>query len=113
MTSVAHICPYMIDKFYLVDVEYGAKPGFLPPFHGVRYHLNEWGNNPVQNEKKLFNHRYSPPRITVERAFGSLKRRFKILDDIISFSPFRTEVEIVIASYIIHNWVIEDGVTSS
>jgi hypothetical protein len=80
-----------------------------PPFHGVRYHLNEWGNNPVQNEKKLFNHRYSPPRITVERAFGSLKRRFKILDDIISFSPFRTEVEIVIASYIIHNWVIEDG----
>jgi hypothetical protein len=113
MTSVAHICPYMIGKFYLVDVEYGAKPGFLPPFHGVRYHLNEWGNNPVQNEKKLFNHRYSPPRITVERAFGSLKRRFKILDDIISFSPFRTEVEIVIASYIIHNWVIEDGVTSS
>lgn len=38
-------------KFYLVDAGYGAKPGFLPPFRGVRYHLNEWGNNPVQNEK--------------------------------------------------------------
>jgi hypothetical protein len=90
MTHVAHICPYMIGKFYLVDAEYGAKPGFLPPFRGVRYHLNEWGNNPVHNEKELFNHRHSSLRVTVEHAFGSLKRRFKILDDAIPFSPFRT-----------------------
>lgn len=58
-------------KFYLVDAGYGAKPGFLPPF--VRYHLNEWGNNPVQNEE-LFNFRHSSLRVTVERAFGALKR---------------------------------------
>uniref|UniRef100_A0A8I7BC83 DDE Tnp4 domain-containing protein n=1 Tax=Hordeum vulgare subsp. vulgare TaxID=112509 RepID=A0A8I7BC83_HORVV len=32
-------------KFYLVDAVYGAKPVLLPPFCGVRYHLNEWGNN--------------------------------------------------------------------
>lgn len=25
-------------KFYLVDAGYGAKPGFLPPYRGVRYH---------------------------------------------------------------------------
>jgi len=43
----------MLGKFYLVDAGYGAKPGFLPPFRGVRFHLNEWGNNPVQNEKEL------------------------------------------------------------
>jgi hypothetical protein len=85
MTSVAHICPYMIGKFYLVDVGYGVKPGFLPPFHGVRYHLNEWGNNPVQNEKELFNHRHSSLKVIVDRAFGSLKKRFKILDDAIPF----------------------------
>jgi hypothetical protein len=78
----------MIGKFYLVDARYGAKPVFLPPFHGVRYHLNEWDNNPVQNEKKLFNHRHSSLRATVECAFGSLKRRFKILDDAIPFFPF-------------------------
>ncbi|XP_025813055.1 uncharacterized protein LOC112890368 [Panicum hallii] len=96
-------------KFYLVDAGYGAKPGFLPPFHGVRYHLNEWGNNPVQNEKELFNHRHSSLRVTVERAFGSLKRRFKILDDATPFFPFSTQVEIVVACCIIHNWVIQDG----
>jgi hypothetical protein len=35
--------PHMLGKFYLVDAGYGAKPGFLPPFRVVRYHLNEWG----------------------------------------------------------------------
>lgn len=33
----------------------------------------------------------------------------KILDDAIPFFPFSTQVEIVVASCIIHNWVIEDG----
>jgi hypothetical protein len=95
----------VIGKFYLVDAGYGAKPGFMPPFHGVRYHLNEWGNNPVQNDKELFNHRHSSLRVSVEWAFGSLKRRFKILDDAIPFFPFSTQVEIVVACCIIHNWV--------
>src|SRR6266498_3476281 len=99
----------MLGKFYLVDGGYGAKPGLLPPFRGVRYHLNEWGNNPVQNEKELFNLRHSSLRITVERAFGSLKRRFKILDDATPFFPFSTQVDIVVVCCIIHNWVIEDG----
>jgi hypothetical protein len=71
----------MLGKFYLVDAGYGAKPEFLPPFCVVRYHLNEWGSNSVQNEKELFNHKHSSLCITVERAFGSLRRRFKILDD--------------------------------
>jgi hypothetical protein len=99
----------MIGKFYLVDVRYGAKLGFLPPFRGVRYHLNEWGIKLVQNETELFNHR--PPSLnqTVESAFCSLKRRFNILDDATLFFPFATQVEIVVACCIIHNWVIEDG----
>jgi hypothetical protein len=97
----------MIGKFYLVDAGYGAKPGFLPPF--VRYHLNEWGNNPVQNEE-LFNFRHSSLRVTVERAFGALKRRFKILDDATPFFPCPTQVDIVVACCIIHNWVMNDGI---
>ena len=73
--------PPILGKFYLVDAGYGARPGFLPPFRRVRYHLNEWGSNPVQYEKELFNLRHSSLRVSVERGFGSLKRRFKILDD--------------------------------
>ncbi|XP_015611049.1 protein ALP1-like [Oryza sativa Japonica Group] len=96
-------------KFYLVDAGYGAKPRFLPPFRGVRYHLNEWGTNPVQNEKELFNLRHSSLRVTVERAFGSLKRRWKILDDATPFFLYPTQVDIVVACCIIQNWIIEDG----
>ncbi|XBJ07971.1 hypothetical protein VPH35_013394 [Triticum aestivum] len=97
-------------KFYLVDASYGAKPGFLPPFRGVRYHLNEWGNNPVQNDKELFNLRHSSLRVTVERAFGSLKRRFKILDDAKPFFTFPTQVDIVIACCVLHNYALSQGI---
>jgi hypothetical protein len=38
-----------------------------------------------------------------------LKRRFKILDDATPHFPFATQVEIVVACCIIHNWVIDDG----
>jgi len=100
---------HMLGKYYLVDAGYGAKPGFLPPFRGVRYHLNEWGRNPVQNEKELFNRRHCSLRIIVEQAFGALKRRFKVLDDASPFFPYETQVDIVVACCIIHNWVIEDG----
>ncbi|WVZ50996.1 hypothetical protein U9M48_002190 [Paspalum notatum var. saurae] len=100
---------FMFHKFYLVDVGYGAKPGFLPPFRGVRYHLNEWGSTLVQNEKELFNLRHSSLHVTVERAFGSLKRRLKALDDAIPFFPFPTQVDIVVACCIIHNFGIQDG----
>jgi hypothetical protein len=103
------IVHHMLGKYYLVDGGYGAKPGFLPPFRGVRYHLKEWGRNPVENEKELFNHRHSSLRIKIEQAFGALKRRFKILDDASPFFPFQTQVDIVVACCIIHNWVIEDG----
>jgi hypothetical protein len=67
------------------------------------------GNNLVQNEKELFNHRHSSLRVSVEWTFYSLKRRFKILDDATPFFPFSTQVEIVVACCIIHNWVIQDG----
>ncbi len=99
----------MIGKYYLVDAGYGAKPGFLPPFHATRYHLNEWGNHPVENERELFNLRHSSLRMKVDCAFGSLKRRFKVLDEAKPFHPYPCQVDIVQACCIIHNWVLSDG----
>ena len=99
----------MIGKYYLVDAGYGAKPGFLPPFRATRYHLNEWGNHPVENERELFNLRHSSLRMKVECAFGSLKRRFKVLDEAKPFHPYPCQVDIVQACCIIHNWVLSDG----
>ncbi|WVZ70852.1 hypothetical protein U9M48_019488 [Paspalum notatum var. saurae] len=91
-------------KFYLVDVGYAVRPGFLPPYRGTRYHLREFGNNRPRDQRELFNLRHSFLRVTVERAFGALKNRFKILYNN-PFHPFKTQVKLVLAYCILHNWI--------
>ncbi|KAF7135069.1 hypothetical protein RHSIM_Rhsim08G0145100 [Rhododendron simsii] len=66
-------------KYYLADSGYGIRSGFIPPYRGVRYHLKEYSNHEPKNEKELFNHRHSSLRSTVERGFGVLKKRFRML----------------------------------
>ncbi|XP_073362248.1 uncharacterized protein [Aegilops tauschii subsp. strangulata] len=77
-------------KFYLGDAGYACRPGILPPFRKTRYHLNEFsGRNYPRTAQELFNLRHSSLRVTVERAFGALKNRFKILDQK-PFHPYST-----------------------
>nr|XP_034591364.1 protein ALP1-like [Setaria viridis]XP_034591365.1 protein ALP1-like [Setaria viridis] len=95
-------------KFYLVDAGYAARPGFLPPYRGTRYHLREFGSNRPQNQRELFNLRHSSLRVTVERAFGALKNRFRILDNK-PFHPYKTQVKLVLACCILHNWILSHG----
>uniref|UniRef100_A0A803L0F1 DDE Tnp4 domain-containing protein n=1 Tax=Chenopodium quinoa TaxID=63459 RepID=A0A803L0F1_CHEQI len=52
----------------------------MPPYRHIRYHLKEYTNNPPENERELFNLRHSSLRMVVERAFGVLKKRFRVLD---------------------------------
>ncbi|RZB43209.1 hypothetical protein D0Y65_053692, partial [Glycine soja] len=42
-------------KYFLVDAGYTNGPGFLAPYRGIRYHLNEWIGNTPQSYKELFN----------------------------------------------------------
>lgn len=32
----------IVGKYFLVDAGYTNGPGFLAPYRGTRYHLNEW-----------------------------------------------------------------------
>ena len=97
-------------KFYLGDAGYACRPGILPPYRKTRYHLNKFsGRNAPQNAQELFNLRHSSLRVTVERAFAALKNRFKILDQK-SFHPFETQVKLVLACCIIHNWILGWGI---
>ncbi|XP_044412460.1 uncharacterized protein [Triticum aestivum] len=78
-------------KFYLGDAGYACRPGIFPPFRKTRYHLNEfYGRNFPRTAQELFNLRHSSLRVTVERAFGALKNRFKILDQK-PFHPYPTQ----------------------
>jgi hypothetical protein len=86
----------MLGIFYLVDAGYAVRPGFLPPYRATRYHLSEYGGRNPQNPKELFNLRHSSLRVTIERAFGALKNRFKILYNK-PFHPYKTQVKLVLA----------------
>jgi hypothetical protein len=71
--------------------------------------LNEFeGRNYPTNAKELFNLRHSSLRVTVERAFGALKGRFRILDNK-PFHPYKTQVKLVLACCILHNWILGHG----
>ena len=77
---------------------------------GLRYHLSEYGpkHNPT-NAKELYNLRHSSLRVTIERAFGALKNRFRILDNK-PFHKFKTQVKLVQACCSLHNWILGFGV---
>ncbi|XP_020266335.1 uncharacterized protein LOC109841808 [Asparagus officinalis] len=79
-------------------------PGFIPPYRGVRYHLNEHRGRPINNKRELFNLRHSSLRSKIESTFGLLKNRFKILTAKPHY-PFPTQVDIVLACYILHNHI--------
>ena len=80
-------CLYILvlGKFYLVDAGYVCRPGFLPPYRGTRYHLNEYaGRHYPTNGRELFNLRHSSLCVTIERAFG----HWKIDSVLLTTNPF-------------------------
>ena len=58
---------------------------------------------------ELFNLKHSSLRVTVERAFGALKNRFRILDNK-PFHTYKTQVKLVLAYCILYNWIIGFGI---
>ncbi|XP_062088136.1 protein ALP1-like [Humulus lupulus] len=60
--------------YYLCDAGYPNSEGFLTPYRGQRYHLNDW-DIPPNTPEEFFNMKHSSARNIVERAFGLLKGR--------------------------------------
>ena len=71
--------------------------------------MSEYGSqNYPTNAKELLTLRYSSLRVTMERAFSALKNRFRILDNK-PFHTYKTQVKLVLACCILHNWIIGFG----
>jgi hypothetical protein len=93
-------------RYYLADAGYGSCDALLVPYRGVRYHLKEWGkaNMRPKDAKELFNLRHAQLRNVIERIFGILKKRFKVL-----IVPQEYEIEIqaqlVSALSVVHNFI--------
>ena len=82
-------------KGFSVPAGFPHCPGLLVPFHGVQYHLQEWGaagvwyvfasisvyyltysHSPV-NAKKLFNIHHAQAHNVIEHILGVLKQHFR------------------------------------
>ena len=93
-------------KYYVVDSGYPCIFGFLPPYQGERYHLQEYRsrrNQPI-GYKELFNYRHSSLRNIIKRCFGVLKTRFPILRMIPCYKPSR-QPSIVVACCTLQNQI--------
>jgi hypothetical protein len=63
-------------KYYLVDSGYPNQIGYLAPYKGTKYDLQEYREaSEPQGEKETFNYTHSSFRNVIERVFGVLKMK--------------------------------------
>nr|KAJ0200715.1 hypothetical protein LSAT_V11C600336550 [Lactuca sativa] len=94
--------------YYLVDAGYTKGEGFLAPYRGQRYHLNDWrdGHQPT-TPKEFYNMRHSSARNVIERCFGILKARWGVLRDN-SYYPVAIKNRIIMACCLLHNYIRQE-----
>ena len=83
------------------------RTGYLAPYKGSTYHLPEFrlrSHRAPQGKYEMFNYLHSSLRNVIERAFGVLKQKWRILKAMPSFSP-RTQKHIIIACMALHNFI--------
>ena len=99
----------LVHKYYIVDADLRNTRGFLAPFIGMRYHLQDYrgSEREPKNGKELFNYRHASLRNVIERTFGAWKSRFRILRQGMNNYECDMQVKIVIACAILHNFLRE------
>ena len=92
----------------MVDSGYPNRLGYLAPYMGTKYHLQEFhlGTMP-RGIKETFNYAHSSIRNAVERSFGVLKNKWRMLKGIPSF-PLQKQTRIIVACMTLHNFVREN-----
>ncbi|KAJ4789873.1 nuclease [Rhynchospora pubera] len=95
-------------RYYLADSGYANTSKFICPFRNHNYHLAQFNRQPISSRyrvpEELYNHRHAQLRNVIERTFGVLKIRFKILDRMPAYK-FRKQGLVVMACCIIHNFI--------
>ena len=98
-------------KYMLADAGYPSEVMLLTPFRGVAYHLKEFRNrryNP-ESAQELFNYKHASLRSEIERSFGRLKARFRILRTMPRFS-FNLQRKLVMCCFVLHNFIQAHGI---
>jgi hypothetical protein len=96
-----------IGKFYLVDSGYPNQLGYLAPYRGQKYHFQEFHQCTMpRGKKEHFNYTHSRLRNVIERFFGVLKNKWRILFKVPSY-PLRKQTKIIVACMALHNFIRE------
>ncbi|CAN1817208.1 Putative nuclease HARBI1 [Linum perenne] len=95
-------------KYYLCDAGYTNAKGFLAPYRGQRYHLQEWGRNRPRTPEEYFNMKHASARNVIEKAFGILKMRWAFLRDTSWYSPRMVGI-FFNACILLHNFIRKEG----
>ena len=92
----------------MIDIGYTNCEGFLAPYRGQRYHLNEWhdGHQP-ENAREFYNMKHASARNTIERCFGMIKQRWAILRSP-SFYPVATQRRTITTCCLLHNFLMQE-----
>ena len=101
--------PLLSGKYYLVDSAYPNTVGYLAPYVGdeTRRHLQQFRKfGPPEGVKERFNHRHSSLRMTVERTFGILKSRWRILAGRMPQMRLEQQCQIIVACCTLHNFIL-------
>ena len=102
-----------VGKYYLVDSGYPNKKGYLAPYKGQRYHVSEWqhGRTPV-GFKEVFNNAHSSLRNVIERSFGILKMKWRILLKMPKYSVNK-QSKIIVACMVLHNFIRDNSINDT
>ena len=100
---------FMKNCYLLGDGGYGLSRHILTPYRGVRYHLKEFqAGNPLgrpNNREELFNLRHASLRNQVERAFGVMKKRFRIMRDPLDLAEKKDLWKTYYSCVAVHNFI--------
>ncbi|KAG8379690.1 hypothetical protein BUALT_Bualt07G0115200 [Buddleja alternifolia] len=93
-------------NYYLCDCGYTNGEGFLAPYRGFRYHMQEWDacRVPPTNEKEFFKKTHAKARNVIERSFALLKGKWSILRSN-SFYPVKIANRIIMACCLLQNHI--------
>jgi hypothetical protein len=88
-----------------VDSGYPNRRGYLAPYKGNKYHIQDFQNGvEPRGRKEMFNYAHSSPRNVIERAFGVLKMKWHILLNIPCYPP-KIQTHIIVACVALHNFI--------
>lgn len=106
IVSLIHCVDQFVGRFYLVDSRYAGTRGYLGPHKEHRYHLREFEDRGLEGENELFNSMHASLRNVIERAFGTLKERWRILKEVPHY-PRMKQSQIILACFGLHNFLVD------